>query len=948
MQFQELIILLPCHSLEDFPQHHEGAEADGLLANWTAMWHPALIAAANSAPTWQRVDDPPLELEGRLLLVPSVSVDQLATGFVQRAKSEGACLIRKLSDRQEILARIFESFDADAAAIDPELVADFLALGYCYLQVQLLTRQMRYASNLDEVHFNEQLLAGAQAAASGDLDRARDKVSACFDLLAEERDHYYSVDCFLIDLALTAPTTAAASIRDELESDSPVNFLMAADFIAQLAEQDRATSDSLAAAIAAEQAGLIGGEESALRLPLLSAESVLRELRRGTSHTEATLGQRVRVHGRRRYGLTPFQPQVLEKLGFDGSLHATMDDGRFPTGTQIKTRWEGKDGAAIDAIAKAPLDANDAETFLSLATKLGESMDMDHVATLMFAHWPGHTSTWYDDLRRCAKFGSALGKFVTIDAYFRDTYMPGHQDRFEADQYRSPYLKQSIIRRDVDPLSTIQRYWQRHVTATAVRSLTFLASLVQGSELDGLSEDLLNSVDLSSDQPDAEGLDERLAKQLEQAQTAFADSLPRTDSPPQDAYLVMNPHSVVRRVGVDLPGLASLPKIEKPIYAASESADSKHVVVDVPAMGFVWVTPDTSKKKAKPSPALAEDRRNQDGPVVLRNEFLEAAINPTTGALSSVKDYSKRGNRLSQQLGLRLPGPRGQTGDTWRSPDDNATYSVMAADAIEVVHASSAFGEVSVTGRLLDREGKLQANYRETFRLWRGTRVLHLQVTIEPELEPAADPWNSYYACRFAWADEVSELFRDVNQTRHRADRKKIDAPLYIDIDNGEIKTTILTGGLPYHQRVGDRMLDTMLALRNERQQTFHLGIGIDVPHSHHEATSLLTPQTAIYQSAPAPQSGTSSWLFHIDARSIAATHWAPLNSDGTITGFRVRLLETSGNAARARLSTFRPIASARQMDFTSQSRGECQLNEGRVQLEFAAGEWMEVEVIWE
>ncbi|MCA9156441.1 MAG: hypothetical protein KDA38_16730, partial [Planctomycetales bacterium] len=59
MKYQELIILLPCHSLEDFPTHHSGEDAEGLLAAWTALWHPALIAAVESMPTWYRVDTPP-------------------------------------------------------------------------------------------------------------------------------------------------------------------------------------------------------------------------------------------------------------------------------------------------------------------------------------------------------------------------------------------------------------------------------------------------------------------------------------------------------------------------------------------------------------------------------------------------------------------------------------------------------------------------------------------------------------------------------------------------------------------------------------------------------------------------------------------------------------------------------------------------------------------------
>ena len=33
---------------------------------------------------------------------------------------------------------------------DPELVKDFLAFGFAFLQVELLTQQMRYASSIDQ------------------------------------------------------------------------------------------------------------------------------------------------------------------------------------------------------------------------------------------------------------------------------------------------------------------------------------------------------------------------------------------------------------------------------------------------------------------------------------------------------------------------------------------------------------------------------------------------------------------------------------------------------------------------------------------------------------------------------------------------------------------------------------------------------------------------------
>ena len=59
MTFREVVLLLPCHSLEDFPTFHTGPEASGLLAAWTVAWHPRLIAMTERLPLWHRADDPP-------------------------------------------------------------------------------------------------------------------------------------------------------------------------------------------------------------------------------------------------------------------------------------------------------------------------------------------------------------------------------------------------------------------------------------------------------------------------------------------------------------------------------------------------------------------------------------------------------------------------------------------------------------------------------------------------------------------------------------------------------------------------------------------------------------------------------------------------------------------------------------------------------------------------
>jgi hypothetical protein len=156
---------------------------------------------------------------------------------------------------------------------------------------------------------------------------------------------------------------------------------------------------------------------------------------------EALLGRRPQVYARRRAGLWPALPQLLVKFAFQGALHFTLDDGRFPLAPQCKTRWEGLDSSAIDVFGRVPCDAAKSESFLGLARKMAESMDSDHVATLAFAHWPNKCSPWYDCVRRIAKLSPVLGKFMLLDDYFSHTDMRGRLSKFQLDEYRLPYLK---------------------------------------------------------------------------------------------------------------------------------------------------------------------------------------------------------------------------------------------------------------------------------------------------------------------------------------------------------------------------------------------------------------------------------------------------------------------------------------------------------------------------
>ena len=207
----------------------------------------------------------------------TVRRDQLATGFLARAESEAADVIIGETARNEIIERALSKTEA-THQIPANRVADFLALGYCYLQIELLTRQLRYTSNLDEVHFEKQVVSAAQASATGDDETTQRLLQHCFDLLAEERDHYYAVDAFLIDLTLMAETTLGKSLQSELAAvGATTNLLLSTGLLGILADQHPETLNKIRTQWKSGRLGIIAGDQEPW--PWMTAESVLSGLR---------------------------------------------------------------------------------------------------------------------------------------------------------------------------------------------------------------------------------------------------------------------------------------------------------------------------------------------------------------------------------------------------------------------------------------------------------------------------------------------------------------------------------------------------------------------------------------------------------------------------------------------------------------------------------------------
>ena len=100
----------------------------------------------------------------------------------------------------------------------------------------------------------------------------------------------------------------------------------------------------------------------------------------------------------------------------------------------------------------------------------------------------------------------------------------------------------------------------------------------------------------------------------------------------------------------------------------------------------------------------------------------------------------------------------------------------------KITSTGPVFGEIVSSGKLMDREGRRLAGFRQTTRAWRGSRVLELEIELDIDRQPGPNPWNSYYACRFAWRDETCNIYRSVNQTTQPTELTQFESPHFVDI----------------------------------------------------------------------------------------------------------------------------------------------------------------------
>ena len=963
-KFANLITLLPCHSLEDFPVHASRDDSRSLLAAWTALWHPELIATAEKAPIWRKAFDTvssdaeaeehreqyihqhyydddsgatyddagDLDFDHEafserwqesLVVIPRPSLSQICSGFPRAAAAAGAVLFTEFDSRNNLIADI-----GVKSAIDPSVIADFYSLGYVRLQVEMMTQKLRYSSNLDLERFEEAVVAAAVAAKNQDTSTAVDKLQSVFDQLAEEKSQYYPTAADFVDVVLVSESIRAESVEAELETYAAKSLVVTGQAIRKLSKSP-STVEKLRDRIGKEELCVIAGPEHELPDNLLSIETIQNQIRQGLETCEEILGCRPTIFMRRRFGLNSSLPGILESLGFVGAIHATLDQGAIPKSYSNSVRWMGVDGGALLAVGQTPLDASSDKSFLDLGVRIGTELDSAHVSTIFFARWPTQTCDSFEDLRRSLKYGDVLGGFSNADSYFDEVYDPGYGDAYEADEYAGPWLEQSLKSGSNRPVSTFVEYWQNWYSLSAVRSLVSIMAM-RDQQLDPSIWSQLDALQLRIEVQTVDwnaSVDSSVSNELTELHDALLE---------QAGCFSVNTVPWKRRLFLSFDAEQNS-LLAEPVKFVDTREGRTDAVVEMSGFGQLFARENAGLGSAKEGEPNVDD-----GESILRNEFFEVRMDRQSGGIKGVHFYGKRGNLLSQRLAVRTVCPESK----------EVSYSRMVCDSFEVKTLSKIASEITTSGSLKDGQGNCLANFKQTVGLQRGRELINIDIKLSDVVELDGSAGN-YVANRIAWSDETADLNCDIQTARHPVRNPFVEAPHYVEVSSAENRFAILTRGLPWHRRASKKMLDSILVVGAETRRSFSLGVAINQESPMQVAIAEMHPTRVTNESDTVDEG--SQWLFHIANRNLVSTGVFPIiNKDCRCAGLRVRLRETDGSSGVLKLYCKRRVLAVVQESLAGICIRELPLSDSAgkgqhsvIEFEFSAFEYFQLKIEW-
>ncbi len=964
MSVRELILLSPYRFPSQNPLMLGSEDTAAFLQGFSALWHPAALKGASGPLRVGSPYDYEQPSAGHVYAVPETPPLVLPDDWDQRVREAGAVAFRATADRATTLANLKEALRAQADQagtraklldLEPAKVAPFFGIGFGHRMIETLFEAMEHENLLSTADFWQDIEAAVTALDDPDPEACRRHLQSAADRLLSAREVLYPVTIYLLDICLLDAQHLQNSLPGYFEKGIPLNLVAPAVLLETLRHDCPEKLASIKEHMRTDLLEVCGGPYVERDDALLPIESQLWNLLKGQAKYRELLDQEVRIFARKRFGAHPQLPLLLNSTGLRRSIFLAFDEAVLPSYQSTVVSLPSPDGKQIEAFTRMPHKADNPQTFFHWAHYLHRTIAQDHSATLALLHTGALVAPWYNDLMELSRFGSVLGQWMTLSRYLNEVTAGEYTTAGSPDDFRGDYLSDRTGAHSPEPVSWFARHARLRRRIDKVRTLAALSRGLAGRNdrlrTEASLDEMENTIETAGVDPgaalrvcekmgtgsgrpsqDVEISDkwpvpvpifsQTLSTIEKEAAQALAERLLARAADNTPGYLVLNPCSFTRRVALELEGIRNPFPVAGPVKASQIDGEIARLVVEVPALGFAWFPgAGVSDAPIPPGRMRLADAKN------VRNEYFEAEIDPATGGLRALRELRTRTNRIGQQLVFN-PG------------------STMRAKEVKVTSTGPALGEIVSEGTLVDEHGQVLAEFRQRYRAWLGRPVLELRIEIILRHRPQGYPWHAYYGARFAWRDERAALFRGVNGTGYLTHYTRPETPDYLEIRSGKMSTALFTGGLPFHQRHGARMLDVILVPEGEKAQTFDLGIGLDREYPMQTSLGMITPVSVIPTSKGPPHVGAAGWLFHLDSPNLLLTSLrpAPDGADAVIA----RLLECHNHAGQVELRCARNPRRAVLLDAKGESQMEANISGDAVLFEVAPGDLIHLRIEFE
>ncbi|MEM9185188.1 MAG: polysaccharide deacetylase family protein [Planctomycetota bacterium] len=329
-------------------------------------------------------------------------------------------------------------------------------------------------------------------------------------------------------------------------------------------------------------------------------------------------------------------------------------------------------------------------------------------------------------------------------------------------------------------------------------------------------------------------------------------------------------------------------------------------------------------ERDRPRPRPAPDA----GGLTLRNQTLEAKLHEPSGGLQSLRLHRARLNQASQRLVVTDRRSR-------------AVLGTMRPEGIEPLESAPGFKS---HGKLVADDGRVLAAFEQKVSLPAGGSWLAFDLAIDrgPQLREATA--GGQLAFRVALPEKDWRWRRGVQWAQLPITRAGFVAGEHVSAVADDTLVTLAVVRPTPIRRFHRSRFDAVLPAATRSDETHRFALAIGGRYPMHVCLGALAAMPTLTRPFPGGAQN-SGWWMHTGANNVLASAFGPV--DGADRSAWVRLIETDGRGAAARLRLCRPLASARVVDFRGSPREDLSIEDGAAVVELPPYGWLQVQASW-